>query len=210
VVDRDSGTVTRIPAANFFTFHVVNSFADGDAVVDLVAYDDATIVDALSLDTLETEGYAGVPSGRLVRYRIDVGGAESEGAGGELVTREPLYDGIELPTVPRAVRRRDYRYAYGQATAREGANGLVKVDVRDGTATEWWEDGVYVEEPRMVQRPDGAANREDDGVVIAPALSVDAGRSMLLVFDAATLEELARAELPHHLPFGFHGRFFPR
>ena len=32
---------------------------------------------------------------------------------------------------------------------------------------------------------------------------------MLLVFDAETLTELARAPLPHAVPFGFHGRYFP-
>lgn len=214
IVDRDSGAVSRVPFANFFTFHTVNAFADGsDLVVDLVTYDDATIVDALSLDTLEA-GLAGVPSGRLVRYRIDLERASSSGGDGdadgdsETVTQEMLYDGAELPTVPRAVRCRDYRYAYAQATDREGANGLVKVDVASGTAIEWWEDGVYVEEPRMVQRPDGDA--EDDGIVLAPALDADAERSILLVFDASTLEDVARARLPHHLPFAFHGRFFAR
>ena len=32
-------------------------------------------------------------------------------------------------------------------------------------------------------------------------------RSFLLVLDAGSLEELARAEVPHHIPFGFHGQF---
>jgi beta,beta-carotene 9',10'-dioxygenase len=27
------------------------------------------------------------------------------------------------------------------------------------------------------------------------------------VLDAATLAELARARVPHHIPFGFHGQF---
>jgi len=27
------------------------------------------------------------------------------------------------------------------------------------------------------------------------------------VLDAADLTELARAEVPHHIPFGFHGQF---
>ncbi len=37
----------------------------------------------------------------------------------------------------------------------------------------------------------------------------DAGRgtSFMLVLDAQTLGELARAEVPHHIPFGFHGQF---
>jgi carotenoid cleavage dioxygenase-like enzyme len=28
------------------------------------------------------------------------------------------------------------------------------------------------------------------------------------VLDAATFAERARAEVPHHIPFGFHGQFF--
>jgi carotenoid cleavage dioxygenase-like enzyme len=29
----------------------------------------------------------------------------------------------------------------------------------------------------------------------------------MVVLDAQTLDELARAEVPHHIPFGFHGQF---
>jgi beta,beta-carotene 9',10'-dioxygenase len=31
--------------------------------------------------------------------------------------------------------------------------------------------------------------------------------SFLLVLDAHDLSELARAQVPHHIPFGFHGQF---
>jgi carotenoid cleavage dioxygenase-like enzyme len=30
-----------------------------------------------------------------------------------------------------------------------------------------------------------------------------------LVLDAHSLAEIARAECPHHIPFSFHGNFFP-
>jgi beta,beta-carotene 9',10'-dioxygenase len=30
----------------------------------------------------------------------------------------------------------------------------------------------------------------------------------LLVLDASDFSELARADLPHHVPFGLHGQFF--
>jgi len=216
LVDRESGDVSAVEAPNAFSFHAVNAYEAGtETVVDLVDFEDDAIVDALTLETLETEGFPGVPVGRLARYRVDpADGADS----GDAVTRERLYDGgMELPTVPRAVRARPYRYAYGQATDREGANGLVKVDTRSGSAREWWERGVYVEEPRVVRHPeagdpvdgDGGRGDEDRGVVLAPALDVDTERSMLLVFDVHTLEELARVSLPHHHPFGFHGRYFP-
>jgi beta,beta-carotene 9',10'-dioxygenase len=45
-------------------------------------------------------------------------------------------------------------------------------------------------------------------VVLSVVLDADAGRSFLLVLDAGTFQELARAEAPHHVPFGFHGQFF--
>ena len=51
------------------------------------------------------------------------------------------------------------------------------------------------------------AEAEDAGVVLSVVLDAAAGRSFLLVLDAATFEELARAEAPHHIPFGFHGQF---
>jgi beta,beta-carotene 9',10'-dioxygenase len=48
---------------------------------------------------------------------------------------------------------------------------------------------------------------EDAGVVLSVVLDAAAGRSFLLILDARSFEELARAEAPHHIPFGFHGQF---
>ena len=200
VVDRESGeVVTTSTTSPFFVFHTVNAFDDGeDVVVDLVEFEDDAIVGSLSLEAVSGEGFDNVPLGRLVRYRLSPDGR---------VERRRLYDGgTELPTVVASRTTRPYRYVYGQATDRDGANGLVKVDTETETAREFWERDLYIEEPCPVQRPNGSA--EDDGVVIAPALDVAAERSVLLVLDATTLEELGRAELPHHEPFGFHGRFF--
>ena len=55
-------------------------------------------------------------------------------------------------------------------------------------------------------RPGGEA--EDDGVLLSVVLDAEVGRSFLLMLDAATLEEQARAAVPHHVPFGFHGNHF--
>jgi carotenoid cleavage dioxygenase-like enzyme len=203
VVDRGTGDLVADPVIDpLFTFHTVNAFQrDGEVVLDLITFDDDAIVRSLTLSALTAEGFDAAPDGRLERVRLDP-------ATDTVTGRTRRYDGgLELPTVPRDVRTRPSRYAYAQATDRAGANGLVKLDLDRATATEWWGDGLYVEEPRMVQRPDGDA--EDDGVVLAPALDTGAERSVLLVFDAATLDLLARAPLPHAVPFGFHGRFFP-
>ena len=39
-------------------------------------------------------------------------------------------------------------------------------------------------------------------------LDAKKGGSFLLALDAASFAELARAEVPHAIPFGFHGQFF--
>ena len=202
VVDREGGDLLADPTVGAaFCFHHVNAYADdGGIVLDLVEFPDADIVDALSLGALDGVGFPDVPDGRLVRYRIDPAASA--------VDRTRLYDGgIELPRVARSRVGRRHRYAYGQATDREGANGLVKVDCASGSAREWWERSVYLEEPIPVRRPGGDA--EDDGVVVATALDTERERTALLFFDAATLDVEARAWLPHTEPFGFHGRYFP-
>ena len=57
----------------------------------------------------------------------------------------------------------------------------------------------------FVARPN--AEDEDDGVLLSVVLDASAGTSFLLVLDASDLSELARADAPHHIPFGFHGQF---
>jgi beta,beta-carotene 9',10'-dioxygenase len=43
--------------------------------------------------------------------------------------------------------------------------------------------------------------------VLSVVLDSTARRSFLVVLDASSFEEIARAEAPHHIPFGFHGQF---
>lgn len=49
---------------------------------------------------------------------------------------------------------------------------------------------------------------EDDGVVLSIVAAAEGG-SFLLVLDAKSFEEVARAQLPHGIPHGFHGCFVP-
>ncbi|MFB6375192.1 MAG: carotenoid oxygenase family protein, partial [Bradymonadaceae bacterium] len=66
--------------------------------------------------------------------------------------------------------------------------------------------GCYPGEPVFVPRAEAEA--EDDGVLLSVVLDGEAGRSFLVVLDAATLEEVGRATVPHHIPLGFHGDYF--
>ncbi|MFL5590598.1 MAG: carotenoid oxygenase family protein [Ktedonobacteraceae bacterium] len=58
-------------------------------------------------------------------------------------------------------------------------------------------------EPVFVAAPDAIS--EDEGIVLSIVLDGRKGTSFLLVLDAASFTEIARAEVPHHIPFGFHG-----
>jgi beta,beta-carotene 9',10'-dioxygenase len=200
VVDRDTGRLRGTYTTDaFFCFHHVNAFerADGsELVIDLVAYDDASIIDALYLDD---EGVRGpLPRTELRRYVIDL-----EGGG---VSWEKLGENVELPRINYGSHNtRPYRYAYFAGTGGEWIDHLAKIDLEDGTRLEWSAPDCYPGEPVFV-RESGAAD-EDAGVVLSVVLDAAAGRSFLLVLDARSFEELARAEAPHHIPFGFHGQF---
>jgi carotenoid cleavage dioxygenase-like enzyme len=85
-------------------------------------------------------------------------------------------------------------------------NQLVKLDVTTGATLTWSEPGRYPGEPVFVPSPDGGRT-QDAGVVLSVGLDVAARSSFLLVLDAGTFEELARAEVPHAIPFDFHGLY---
>lgn len=51
--------------------------------------------------------------------------------------------------------------------------------------------------------------REDSGVLLSVVVDATANTSFLLALDVTDLAEIARAPVPHHIPFGFHGGYFP-
>ena len=94
----------------------------------------------------------------------------------------------------------------GESTQKTGwLDRIVKVDVAEGRTIEWREESCSPGEPVFVAAPDAEA--EDDGVLLSVVFDSRSGRSFMLVLDAADLTELARAEAPHHIPYGFHGQF---
>ena len=209
VFDRASGDVAATHHAKpFFVFHHVNAFErNGEIVLDLVAFPDASVVGALSLDNLRSPSPS-LPTGALRRYRLPKDSTRA-------VERETLFPGhVELPTIDYARRNtRPYRYVYGVSNRErpptEFQNRLVKIDVESRAAETWDEPNTYPGEPVFVPAPNDAATaQEDEGVILSVVLDADAERSFLLVLDAATFAERARAVAPHAIPFGFHGQFY--
>lgn len=198
-IDRADGSVAAdLTAPACFGFHHVNAYeADGQAVVDLVTFDGPEVIEQLYLDRLQ----AGVPDlgGTLQRFRVPLNGAAGD------LAPETLHEGLTLPTFDRRRVGQPYRFAYGQGRATATEHRLVAVDVQTGAASAFVERESYFGEPVPVGKPGGDPG---EGVVLSVGLDASSGESFLLVLDAATMAERARAWLPTALPFDFHGRFF--
>lgn len=207
VFDRASGKHVRSATADpFFAFHHVNAHDDddGSVVVDLVAYDDASVIESFYLQRL-SEPDVQIPPGTLRRLRVPLSGSD-----GRLHAEVLSPTGIELPNIDYARRNTSpqLRFVYGVGV--RGDRGfydqLVKIDVRTRTTATWHEQDCYPGEGVFVGRPEREA--EDDGVILSVVLDAARGTSFLLVLDAASFTETARAELPHPVLLGYHGQFY--
>jgi beta,beta-carotene 9',10'-dioxygenase len=196
VVDRGNGSVrARVQGPPAFAFHHVNAFEHGgDLVLDAATYDDPSVIDLLYLDRVRAG--AALPRVTLRRHRVPLGVGDA--------AIEPLAEPtFELPRIDyRHFNGREYRHAWGASTrGGEWFDALVRLDAGGAQEPRWWfEDGCYPGEPVFVGR-----GEPDDGVLLSVVLDGRRALSFLLVLDATTLDEVARAEVPHAIPFHFHG-----
>jgi len=199
LVDRRTGEAHGPFATDAcFAFHHVNAYDDehGNVVVDLAVFDDPAIVDDLYLDRLRA-GKA-VAWATLERFTVSP-------TRGTVERRRLCDEPLELPRINYGRHNeRPYRYVWA-AGASDWLDRIVKVDLDDGSVRRWQEEGSFPGEPVFVAAPGGEA--EDDGVLLSIVLDTARETSYLLVLDAADLSEVARARVPHHIPFGFHGQY---
>ncbi|MBN1371403.1 MAG: carotenoid oxygenase family protein [Anaerolineaceae bacterium] len=209
VVNRHTGEIAgRFECDSFFAFHHVNAFEKGgELVIDLVGYDDASIIQSYYLNRLSDE-HNELPAGTLRRYRLPLNQKRGR------VRSEVLSDAfMELPRFDYERLNMDssYRYVYASSINPDQRSGfynqVVKIDVTNGRQQTWHQAGCYPGEPVFVGRPGRSA--EDDGVILSVILDSIKGNSFLLALDAHTFTEIGRAEVPHPILFGYHGEFFP-
>ena len=215
LIDRKtSKPIQRYIAEHFFVFHHINAYEDGDEVVmDLCGYDDASILYELYLTEIKTESCfrKNSPAG-IRRYRLPVD--PSSGAENPLILPkgidgldyESIFMSLELPRIHYSkFNAKPYKYAYGVAGIERG---LAKVNVDTKESYTWSEEGTYPSEPIFVETPD--AKEEDDGVVLSMITGLGEKKSFLLILDAKTFEEIARAEVCYKFAPQAHGEFWPK
>ena len=201
LVDRATGETTGpFETDPCFGFHHVNAFErDGEVVVDISVFDDPTIIEDLYLERLR----AGTPVSsepEVRRFRI-------RPSDGTVTWERATEDGFDLPRINYGrCNERPYRYAWGIGWGGAGwLERVIKADMETGETKAWREDGAYPGEPVFVAAPD--AEGEDEGILLSIVLDGRRETSYLLVLDAASLEERARATVPERIPFGFHGQY---
>jgi beta,beta-carotene 9',10'-dioxygenase len=123
--------------------------------------------------------------------------------------RKRIPGAFDLPRINQAYNAKKYRYLYCSGSKAFVPNSLVKVDNETLEWKVWEKEGMYASEPVFVPNPEGT--EEDDGVILSNVMSSDPKQlPFLLVLDAQTFEEVARAEVDARLSFCFHAHFFDK
>ena len=187
-----------------YVFHPMNAWSDGGRVVaDVCRYARLPLFD----DGKREEGMQDL-SAKLTRWTLDLASGT--------VKEEALDDAAsEFPRLDE--RRSGLRYRHGYAAGaspgggeRAGFDAIFHYDLDTGTrrmhrVPEGDALGEAVFVPRAADAPEG------DGFLIALAYRGAERRSDLLILDARNVEDapLATVQLPHRIPFGFHGNWAP-
>jgi all-trans-8'-apo-beta-carotenal 15,15'-oxygenase len=124
--------------------------------------------------------------------------------------------GCDFPRVPRPNHANPFVYVAAHSDD-EAARGMWDRVARAEVETGRVESvslgpGRYPSEPVFVRRPDpGGDQTGDNGWLLTLVYDAVADRSGLAVLDAGDLGRgtLACAWFDHHVPFTFHGNFYP-
>ena len=203
LIDRATGeAVGPFETDPFFGFHHVNAYEDGDeVVVDICVFEDAAdrrgpLPRAAACRQAGRRARAAPlpdPARRRCRSPMSAWSRTASTCRGSTTAAA-----TSVPTATSGA---------SASTTAAGSAGSSRPTSRRRETKSWSEPGCFAGEPVFVAAPD--AEGEDEGVLLSVVLDSERGGSFLLVLDAQTLEELARAEAPHHIPFGFHGQFAP-
>ncbi|CAO3598173.1 unnamed protein product [Absidia cylindrospora] len=135
-----------------------------------------------------------------------------------LATYTSLGQDLELPTLHPSYKMKKYTYLYGLGVNGEQDranywNSIVKLNVNTRTQVAQWHDlGCYPSEAIFIPREgdDATDIKEDDGVLVSVVLDVIRHMSFVLVLNAGTLEEIARADVGMVIPLSFGRGSFKR
>lgn len=209
LINRHTGKlIHKYQTEPFFAFHHVNAYETQEEIhLDLIAYDNPEIIQGIANHFSSKNPHINEDlfSTKLDRFQIPLDGSS--------VHRQTLFSNyIEFPRINEQRDGQHYRYVYlidpRQETESTDIRPLYKIDTETKKILKWSEPNCYPGEPIFALAP--YAKEEDEGVILSVVFNKKGENSFLLLLDAKTFQEIARAEVCHKIPIGLHGQYFPR
>uniref|UniRef100_W5M8E4 Beta-carotene oxygenase 1 n=1 Tax=Lepisosteus oculatus TaxID=7918 RepID=W5M8E4_LEPOC len=118
--------------------------------------------------------------------------------------------GVELPRINYDFNGKKHRYVYVTGVELSPVpTKIMKLDVETKQMVEWSEENCWPSEPVFIPAPNPL--EEDDGVVLSVVVCPEPGKSsFLLVQDARSFGEIARASVDTDIHIDMHGVFVPQ
>ncbi|XP_047946218.1 9-cis-epoxycarotenoid dioxygenase NCED2, chloroplastic [Salvia hispanica] len=197
----DSEEIIWIECDNTFCFHLWNAWEEPDHDEIVVIGSCMTPPDSIfnesdeSLQSVLSEIRLNLKTGRSTKRSI-------------LNTSDQI--NLEAGMVNRNQLGRKTRFAYlAIAEPWPKVSGFAKVDLSTGEVEKFiYGDEKFGGEPFFVPNENGSD--EDDGYILTYVHDEKAGKSELLIVNAATMETEASVKLPSRVPYGFHGTFISK
>ncbi|KAM4631221.1 beta,beta-carotene 15,15'-dioxygenase [Polymixia lowei] len=234
LIDRRTGKEleTMFYTGAMIVYHHVNAFEDnGHMIVDVIAYEDNSTYDMFYLEKLKEPGSdsgnpycktaykrfalplqsdKGIAVGEdLVKIKYTTASAVKKKDSKLLLQPEVLCQGVEIPKINYDYNGKKHQFVYMSCVGTSAmATKIMKYDTETKKMVEWSEVNCGPSEPVFVPRPNG--EREDDGVVLTSVVNSNPGQAdFLLVLDAKSFKEVARAYVSTGLHVDLHGYFIP-
>ena len=179
-------------------FHVVNAYEESDKIIlEMVVMDDIPH-DAIAFgdDNVSYVNY-------FTRWIFDLKKRK--------ITKERLDDmNVEFPRIDERFVGHNHRHAYMNCTINKNLpnlfDAIAHYDMKSNKKQiHHFGDGSFALEPIFVPRSENS--HEGDGFLLSYVYREALNRSDLVILDAQQVdaEPLAIIQLPHRVPFGFHG-----
>ncbi|XP_012945219.1 beta,beta-carotene 15,15'-dioxygenase [Aplysia californica] len=226
-------------APHGFVFHFINCYEEADHVIcDICLYNSSEIIRSAYIEqiinSINSDNSSQLPEANYARFvlPLSLAGAKPgenlvklpdscatavlrEGTTDTLdVTREKMFDdsySFDLPRINDDYAGIKFRYTYG-TTIFASDRRLLKLDAVERSVAEWTCESTHQPgEPVFVPRP--GSTQEDDGVVMCTILANTTDySSYLVILDAHSFKEIARASVPSDMKMSltFHGFFSQR
>lgn len=233
VIDKRTNSLLKhnYQTKGFFFFHTINAYEENDQIVlDILNYDDISLLDCLKMKTLKQGIFKSKSKSKPTRYVLPVGDLKEfnklenlvkiENCESKAILNEKnVFDltgysighhGFEMPTINRKFIGKKYNFIYGTGFLEDGffQNSMGKLDIKNkssivykNSSTSYPSEGVFIARPN--------SKEEDDGIILTLVLEIDSNKNPFLsILDAKNLNVLTKIEFDKKeidIPVTLHG-----